>query len=57
VAAVVVQLIDVHTQRRALAALTAPRLPEQVVRRAPADAASRGLPAWHRRDRAPPLPA
>ena len=57
VAAVLVQLIDVHTQRRALAALTAPRLPEQVVRRAPAAAASRGLPAWHRRDRAPPLPA
>jgi hypothetical protein len=58
VAAVLVQLIDVHTQRRALAALTALRLPsERVVRRAPAAAAPRGLAAWHRRGRAPPLPA
>ncbi len=57
VAAVLVQLIDVHTQRRALKALTAPRLSEHVVRRAPAAAASRGLAGWHRRDRAPPLPA
>jgi hypothetical protein len=57
VAAVLVQMIEVHTQRRALAALTAPRLSEQVVRRAPTAAASSGLAAWHRRDRAPPLPA
>ena len=58
VAAVVVQLIDVHTQRRALEALTVPRLSsEQAVRRAPAAAAPRGLAAWHRRGRAPPLPA
>ena len=56
VAAVLVQLIEVHTQRRALAALTPPRISEQVVRRAPTAAASRGLAAWHRRDRAPPLP-
>jgi len=57
VAAVLVQLIDVHTQRRALAARTAPRLSEHAVRRAPAAAAPRGLPAWRRRDRAPPLTA
>ena len=58
VAAVLVQLIDVHTQRRALEALTVPRLSsEQAVRRAPAAAAPRGLAAWHRRGRAPPLPA
>ena len=57
VAAVVVQLIDVHTQRRALAALTAPRRSVQVVRRAPAAGPRHGLAAWHRRDRAPPLPA
>jgi 4-amino-4-deoxy-L-arabinose transferase-like glycosyltransferase len=58
VAAVLVQLIDAHTQRCALAALTAPRLSsEHVVRRAPAAAAPRGLAGWHRRGRAPPLPA
>jgi 4-amino-4-deoxy-L-arabinose transferase-like glycosyltransferase len=57
VAAVLVQLIDVHTQHRALAALMAPRLSEQVARRAPSAAAPRGLAAWHRRGRAPPLPA
>jgi hypothetical protein len=57
VAAVVVQLIDVHTQRRALAALTAPRPSEQVVRRAPDAGPRHGVAAWHRRDRAPPLPA
>jgi len=57
VAAVVVQLIDVQTQRRALAALTAPRRSEQVGRRAPAAGPRHGLAAWHRRDRAPPLSA
>jgi hypothetical protein len=57
VAAVLVQTIDVHTRRRALAALTAPRLPKQVVRRTPAAVVACGLPAWHRRERAPPLPA
>jgi 4-amino-4-deoxy-L-arabinose transferase-like glycosyltransferase len=57
VAAVLVQLIDVHTQRRALAALTAPRLSEHVVRPAPVAAAPRCLAAWHRRGRAPPLAA
>ncbi len=59
VAAVLVQLIDVRTQRRALAALRqSPRLSsEHVVRRAPAAAAPRGLAGWHRRGRAPPLPA
>ena len=57
VAAVVVQLIDVQTQRRALAVLTAPRRSEQVGRRAPAAGPRHGLAAWHRRDRAPPLSA
>jgi hypothetical protein len=57
VAAVVVQLIDVQTQRRAMAALTAPRRSEQVGRRAPAAGPRHGLAAWHRRDRAPPLSA
>jgi len=57
VAAVLVQLIDVHTQRRALAARTAPRLSEHAVRRAPAAAAPRGLAGWRRRGRAPPLTA
>jgi hypothetical protein len=55
VAAVLVQLIDVHTQHRALAALMAPRLSGHVVRRPPSAAAPRGLAAWHRRGRAPPL--
>jgi hypothetical protein len=54
---VLVQLIDVHTQRRALAARTAPRLSEHAVRRAPAAAAPRGLAGWRRRGRAPPLTA
>src|SRR4051794_41603153 len=39
-AAVLVQLIDVHTQRRALAALAAPPPSEQVGRRAPAPPAA-----------------